>query len=311
MQRFALMIALLTHACRTPGTASDLTLVGGSHASSGQFPAVMIWAPGDVELTSSYCTGAKVGKRFILTAAHCVLEQEPKAGQEYIGPWRRLKSLGDGKSIRFSQALLINNHATPSQLVVTHVHWHPHVERCITDVARQTHKDCSWRTPLPDIALIEVEPTPTFDDIPAATPSTEIIEPNLAITMLGYGAQGEDDNKSPRLKFHQTTVATDKELEAALAGTEAERDGPPKMSQFFGTMGIIAGQGHANLGSGDSGGPVFRNHDGRIIGVNSDGFCPLSTPKCERTTNSFFARIDDAAPYHVGRWLAKILKNGD
>jgi hypothetical protein len=302
-----LLSCAVIQACRASRTTTPLTLVGGSHALQGQFPSVLIWAPSSVALATSYCTGAKISDRLILTAAHCVLEQDPLKGQDYIGPWRHLKSVTAEKSIQFSQSLILDDHAETLDLTVTQVHWHPHVERCLTDPKWRFHKDCIARTPLPDVAVIEVEPTPNFTKIPSAAISTDFVAQHQEITILGYGVQSEDDTRPPTLKFHKTAVSSRRDIETALIGTEAERDGSPSFDRFFGVAGVLVHQAEANLGSGDSGGPVLRHDDGRIVGINSDGYCMISSPDCERTTNSFFSRLDDASHDHVGRWLTMIL----
>src|SRR5687767_11934301 len=84
--------------CRTLGTApaSEARLVGGAPAAPGQFPSTLIWTTSSEDLRTEYCTGTKVGARFILTAAHCVLRQKPLPGQEYTGPWTRVSQLAPG-----------------------------------------------------------------------------------------------------------------------------------------------------------------------------------------------------------------------
>ncbi|NDG25646.1 MAG: hypothetical protein EB120_00540 [Proteobacteria bacterium] len=126
--------------------------------------------------------------------------------------------------------------------------------------------------------------------------------------MLGYGLQGNGDILPPLLKYSFSKVATPEALSEVVKGTLAEHEGMPNEGLFFGTLGSLVDPSFPNLGSGDSGGPVLKDNPYRIVGVNSNAGCPEDAPSdCEKTTNSFFARIDSKATISVAEWLKSIV----
>jgi hypothetical protein len=233
------------------------------------------------------------------------LVQAPYPGEDYIGPWQKQPSLASGRSISFSRALRIDAEVQPHKLKIKKVHWHPNVERCLAASQHVPRDSCTQRTPLPDVALIEVDPTSDsdFQAAPTVALSHDEVERDLAIVMMGFGSQGEGDVAAPRLKYFHGKVASDDALQRALVGTEAERDGWPNFDIFFGALGRLHEDGLANLGSGDSGGPVLRVSDGAVVGINSDGYCPLANAPCQQASQSIFSRLDNQGPYKVAEWL--------
>ncbi|MFM8314569.1 MAG: trypsin-like serine protease, partial [Deltaproteobacteria bacterium] len=161
----------------------------------------------------------------------------------------------------------------------------------------------------PDIAVIELDESAEFSSAPTSEFDTSPVNSGDLITFVGFGLTSDTDKTRPVRKFHVSKVSSPQELKQAfdLYGiTEAEVN----FSLYFGTLGILVGKNYANLGSGDSGGPVFRNQKGipALVGVNAFTFCPDDKEDCEATSNSFFNRINVGGPYHLGEWLTSVLK---
>lgn len=289
-------------ACRSLDDASDPKLVGGEPAGPGELPAVFVWTSKAADLRESYCTGTKIGRDLILTAGHCVLKQEPRPDEVYVGPWHRLDAFAPGKLLKYSFARALEEAPDGDQSIeIREVLLPPLVEACLAGGTTDA-KLCEYRAPIPDVALIRVKADGAFADAPTARVDYGWMGPDAGVTMCGYGAEGVED-RLPRLKRAAVRVSTDAAFLAALSDTDATRDGMPDLAFFFGVESRLAARRHVNLGSGDSGGPVFRTETGEVVGVNSDGFCPLAEPDCEITNNSTFARLSDEPPAAVGPWL--------
>lgn len=301
--------ALLATGCRTATqpTGSEAKLVGGTEALDTEYPSVLIWSVNEVRLTDSYCTATKIASNLILTAAHCVLEQD-ESETPYEGRWQRVASTAAGAEIKYSRDRRMTAQSQHHHLKVVKLHLPPALEACLA--ATPLLPACTGRAPKPDIAVLEV--APAADSVFAGMPASPIeygrVETGQRITIMGYGMTDDVMDHLPRLKFHRSEVAAPSVLKTKLIGTEADRDGLPDMRLFFGALGILEGALYANLGSGDSGGPVMREtaNGPVVVGVNSDGYCPTEKPACERTTNSFFQRLDLGATHGVGEWLSGV-----
>ena len=296
-----LSVALVLFAgCKTTRTATSPTkLVGGAPASDSQFPAVMIWTTADVALHESYCTGTKVAADLILTAAHCVLLQDPRPGQVYLGPWRKIDEMNPGRRIQYTFQRNLENYQ-PKTLELVELLLPDVVERCVENPDDNPDL-CQFREPIPDVALLKVRPEGAFADRPVVPVAEQLVSPGAAVHIMGYGSEGETVTARPRLKFAKVEVAGQRDLTHALSTTFAAEDGYSPWNSFFGVLRTP--DQPVNLGSGDSGGPVFDAQGTAVVGVNSDGFCPLTNRYCQETSNSIFARIDKGAAHGVADWL--------
>jgi hypothetical protein len=268
---------------------SSLALVGGMPALP--FDGVFIWTNENVNLKHSYCTGSKIGERYILTAAHCVLSQRPVSVDAiYWGPW--LPSLKNGARIKYSFSRDLKSISKAEYLTVKQIHLPAQVLECVESPDKNLKK-CQGRVPLPDLAVIEVEQE---DSVFSQRPILDISRSDLKgvrnIVVMGYGSECNVGGPEARLKFSVEDKSSWSEVEKSLAGTYADVDGYPSRDYFFGLVSSINLAGHVNLGGGDSGGPVLDFRTFKIIGVNSDGFCPIGKRGCEETNNSLFAKID-------------------
>lgn len=291
-------------ACALPGgtvATDEDAIVHGKNAVDGQFPSTFAWTD-SADLNQSWCTATKVGPKLFLTAAHCVLSQDDGAGAIYTGPWRA--AVHAGATIRYSFAAAPT---TAQTATVASVRLPPELAACLANPAAPGPLCDHGRTPLPDVALVElVEAAGAFASAPKGRVDVTPVAANARITLVGYGLSSDTDDGPPRLRFAASSVATSAELTKALAGTEADIDGAPDLGRFFGALGVLTKSTRANIGNGDSGGPVL-GPGGAIVGVNSDGFCKKPKRTCQRASNSTFARIDTASKGNVGAWLASQL----
>ncbi len=284
-------------------------LVGGAAAVHNEYPSVFIWTTPAEDIMSSYCTATKISPSLLLTAAHCVLEQTPT--KNGAGKWRHNPLIVPDKELLYSFDRNLAQAPSIERLKINAVLLPPLLQECMNKPKNERTSCMRLRAPVPDIAIVKVEnPQGTFKQAPIARVNLAYVFSGQTVTIMGYGAQDEDNTDfRPMLKFHRSRVATPPELETALIGTEAEIDGKPSLLDFFGVLGSLYGPRYANLGSGDSGGPVFStNNTSEVVGVNSDGYCPKENLECQRTTNSFFARIHKGPPHFVGDWLEQIIQ---
>jgi hypothetical protein len=307
---FMVWIMVLTASCQSVNEGR-LGLVGGRPVSSAkELASVMIWTTHDIALQEGYCTGSKVSETMILTAAHCVLRQTPLEGERYLGPWQLMKSMQPGESLRYSFANDLNSeNPIEAELVIKAVHLPKLVQNCLEN-PQLSFVDCQNRMPHPDIAVIELRHghSGDFKRHPSARISEQEILSSRDIVLAGFGSEGRENPAKPRLKQGKARVAQWSELLLALDSTDAVNDGYPDKNYFFATVRDLDDPRGVNLGSGDSGGPVFDAVTKDIIGVNSDAHCPSRNPDCELANNSIFARINRGSAHGVGEWLQNILR---
>ena len=167
---------------------------------------------------------------------------------------------------------------------------------------------CEFRAPIPDVAAIEVEysfDSRAFAQAEVSEVSSKVPSAGATIAMMGYGDElPVNQNKS--LRVAEKKVVSHEKLLKGLKGTNAEKDNTyPAEKYFFGVLSNPEREDHANLGFGDSGGPVYSS--GKIVGVNSDGYCFVDDGyQCRVNNNSVFAKI----PYkEVSSWIEKSIED--
>ena len=280
-------------------TGLEKFLVGGKEDLSGEFSSVLSFSLVDISLKER-CSGTKVGRNLILTAAHCVLNESKQKDFTLVEKTK----IGTKMYYSFSPKISNIKQVTTTQVVDVLIP--PKLESCF-DEPEEEVANCVEKSP--DIALIQIKESKPFNQISAASVDLAYIQEGDTVSVVGYGVQSDNDTTPPVRKFHTMKVAPAESLKKVyqeLADADEEVDN----ELYFGTYGISVGSEYASLGSGDSGGPVFKEREGNqyIVGVNAFAFCPNETPDCEITSNSFFARVHSGGLYKLGEWLSDMLR---
>lgn len=269
------LLAALLASC-TPASSVDSgegaegELIGGTQAAPDQFPSTL-WLSG-------LCTAAKVGRRHILTAAHCVDDATGFGVHEDFRPGGVILAnssvVADGRTLR--------------DLRITRTLIHPsHRPKELGGIAAAT---------VADVAIIEIddESATRMEDIPNATIDVTPLMEEEPIVIQGFGCEEQGGFGRHRLKFQPTHVASQDLVDRGLASRM------PLTSNFF-TRGPRFGEAMAC--PGDSGGPVYRG-DGqsrRIVGVNSGSFGDTGAQ-----IGTEHARLDVESLFDIGSWLGAI-----
>jgi secreted trypsin-like serine protease len=274
-------------------------LVGGKEDLSENFPSVISFSLVDNSLKER-CSGTKVGPNILLTAAHCILDE---VNQKDVTSIEKIKL---GTQFYFSSSPKISSPKQVTSTEVVNVFVPPGLESCF-DKPEKEVAHCVDKAP--DIALIQIKESQPFNVIETALMDLSFVDPGDTVSVVGYGLQGENDIAPPVRKSHTMKVVAPeilKKVYEELSDAEDEVDN----ELYFGTYGISMGEEYASLGSGDSGGAVFKEREGvqYLVGVNAFAFCPNDTPDCEITSNSFFARIHSGGRYKLGEWLSDMLR---
>ncbi|WP_437636846.1 carbohydrate-binding domain-containing protein [Sorangium sp. So ce854] len=261
--------------------ASSDELIGGRPALEAEVPAT---------IEVSDCTGAKVGPRHFLIAAHCV--DDDNTG-------------GVGSNHLPGSTVAITDDNGPSgiqrrNLTVQETHIFP----AWTSSRRSCHRHCiNILNPYhpPDVAVIVVdEDTP---DIPEATVDGDPVLPGTEVIIAGYGCENGVDRPTPPARLKIETVTT---LPASALIHEGSYVVPEDAADVAGanviTEGVLTDPAAASLCPGDSGGPLYRTGTSQqlIVGVNS--YYTFSDESGISRTN-WHTRLDSAARYDVLTWL--------
>ncbi len=248
-----------------------VALVGGRPVYSGQYPSVFMVTSHDDVLGEGFCTAAKVGAEWILTAAHCVNDEYKLQHRSKV----LMKSdIEPGQKLQYT--FVLQDIKGGELLDVVEVRLPPGPAK------------------VPDVALVRVVPQGTFAKKPAAPVFRGAIRPGVHIDLVGYGAEGEGEvqQRPARLTTHGAVVSTRAFLEQETMKTGTLKEEVPAERHFFGVINWPHLAGHTNLGSGDSGGPVMLWNTQTIVGINSEGHCANVKPECQITNNSWFARLN-------------------
>lgn len=256
----------------TTEAALPQAIIGGTSAALGEFPfTVNIWFNDPIEnYVSHHCSGSLIDSRWVLTAAHCVLEDESETRQRLVAPGKlRLFIGGIEQSGRDGRELKVRS--------------------------IQTHPEFVW--PRVDIALIELAEAVT-DITPIALNEEDLGNSTANVFLAGWGLTDTEGHKDS---------AWLQKLKAPLLPRSqcALDDFPKKRGYELGpeTLCIETHQHQKSTCPGDSGGPMFLEQNGRYVqvGVVSWGSA-CSGFRAQGSSVAGYAAVSYALP-----WIKRVL----
>ena len=281
-------------------TVARPLLVGGEVDVAGMFSSVLAFSGSAADLTER-CSGTKIGPRHILTAAHCFTEEVTEGKNLFI----KRNILVSKMFYSFHSVIMTSTKV--QDISVEKILFHPELENCFSNSDRST-AECVDK--YPDLALVEVKPTPPFLLESTASIDLTSVQDGDPVVIVGYGAQTDNDQSPPVRKFHRSTVVSVEELVKSHGGVTPEELSVYK-DLYFGAWGLLMGPNYANLGAGDSGGPVFNLRGGqtKVVGVNSFSYCQDQELDCEITSNSYFTRVHSGSSHQLGEWILSVVES--
>ena len=239
-------------------------IVGGSSALEGEFPfAVNIWfdSPSD-NYVAHLCGASLIDAKWVLTAAHCVLEDESESSMRVVKPNKLKLYMGS------------NQHSGEGarQLKVKSIRVHP---------------DFSW--PHHDIALIELAELVT-DISPVALSSEDLGSSNDLVTVVGWGLVDKNGNEGSTLQ---------KLMVSLVPRDICAQDEFPQSREISVGRDMLCIQTNLHQTSscpGDSGGPLLRLVNGKYqqIGVVSWGSACSPSRAPSKSSVAGYADVSDA-----------------
>lgn len=226
--------------------------------------------------TLSFCTGTRVGKRLLLTAAHC-LNGAPATppvqlhwGAGHDAPWARA-----------ARALQ-----------------HPAYAKCMRE--RGQARLCDQQNDAPDLALIEL-PADMDASIGISKVDTTRVQLGETVHIAGAGleAAGGVGVRRSGLSYralYAWLAAQRAHQPSDLQTVQSSKTDESQKANLFPGLRFGANTAFAETDEGDSGGPTFRvsQADYAIVGVHMSG-----TPGMYQKD----ARLDLADPAQGWRWL--------
>jgi hypothetical protein len=301
--RRALAAVLLLGACSgQPGSEpaepqrASGALVGGREASATEYPATVLIDWG--------CTGAKVGPRLFLTAAHCV--HDSKLNVVNVGSQLLVTTKDANLFANDAQALGLEAiHVMPSWIEACApwlVDGDPD-NGCTANVLSASHP--------PDVALIAV--TTDTPSIPEAVIDVSPVQLGDHLVETGYGCEnGYDkpfDYDHRRLKLERSVAIGAERLLHDGSFVWAGDEGNVAASYVI-TPGFDAGSGRdSSLCPGDSGGPLYRDEPSqlRVVGVNA--YYTFPNDGLGVSATDWHTRLDVESRFGVASWLTELGAN--
>jgi hypothetical protein len=267
----------------------DGSLIGGSAATASDYPATVRIA--------GQCTGAKVGARHFLLAAHCVHNY-----QTHDSLWGTYTS-GQTISITSAEA---DNGAGERSVTIEGTYVFPEwfercAEPCAVNVLNAGHA--------PDVAVVVVrEETP---EIPIAPVDPEPVPEGVQVVVNGYGCEDRLNGSVPSPYRHKFAAVN------ALNRAAVDHPGAPwvDLEALSGSYLFTPGQGSnlepgspldtqaASLCPGDSGGPVYRERERRHLVVGVNAYYTFNDAHPGVSVTNWHTRLDRSAQDGVLDWL--------
>jgi hypothetical protein len=320
----------------TAPVASELveaenTLINALPLPDDKFTSAVVWTTSNYKAgtTGFLCSGTVIGRRQLLTAAHCVSElkiekRKDADGNEYETEvfYPRTDPLlsRENATIAISDDRKIpNNIQSPLFRKVG---------------IRKVHIGSEWMnlaskkpeyfdfvlSGTPDVAIIETEQNllEIFPKLDAAKVDVRRLQANDLMTLTGYGCEeatfdekeGDTTNWGRKItaEYRRTrgmTVQQAAELESrqfeGYPLQQAKEDNTAISRGYFFIRGEQTRRGSVSLCPGDSGSGAFRGSNERlVIGINSGAEWRLG--RRQKTLISWVSRLDKEV-----RWLASVL----
>ena len=250
------------------------SIIGGTTVTAGEFPfAVNIWynSPKD-NYVAHLCGASLIDKKWVLTAAHCVLEDDTESSMKIVSASKLDLYLGS----------LAHSGAGGRKLKIKSISVHPKF---------------SW--PQHDVALIELAEAVT-DVAPVALNNKDLGASTDSATVIGWGlmdAQGTTESES----LQKVTLSL---VPRSLC---AQDEFPRSKEIAVGNEMLCAQTSHHQMSScpGDSGGPLLQMNAGKPvqIGIVSWGSaCSGNRSKIDSSVAGY-ADVSDAYD-----WIQKTIK---
>ncbi|MFF5445283.1 S1 family peptidase [Streptomyces sp. NPDC012888] len=222
------------HPVADEGPQKDTQIIGGGYASVSNYPYMAQIFAEDWQGRGSFCSGAVVGPRKIMTAAHCVVGKNWKRGVVVTGA----SHIADSNSLYGGKLFAVSKS------------WaHPYYNASKIDN---------------DVAVLTLATSTTAKPLPVTTANDWwSYRAGTWGTALGWGrTSSTNQNVSPWLKKVNLPIQSDATCSSYWGGFYIKGHmfcaGKPASGYDSGTN---------NICNGDSGGPVVVN--GRLVGINS------------------------------------------
>jgi V8-like Glu-specific endopeptidase len=300
-----------TTACAAPSAEEDETspdeskLVGGQLDTNEAFKTVVLLT--DQVRTNNYeaggCTATKIGRFTFVTAAHCIKRSIPETSMVTMTmAHQRADGRYEGAEFNVGLALHSSTGGTfdkTSQGGIAPEYW---VDRA--DIAVVRAYPSYSRDPNNAEAFLDLIPVSPLDE--------DAVQPGETLTAVGYGCREgiyKGSTSLPRRQFGTMRTITpaaakgDFWLPANSKGVDFDK----LAARYLFTAGKAMDADAVSLCPGDSGGPVFRKHNGvnHLAGVNA--YYTVRSFSGGVAYSNWHTRVDRQSAGDVHTWIRSLL----